>query len=135
MWEKSSRNREKEEDGVNADLSLRDAITMLGGDAPSRERLFANAARTAGISYSHAKKLFYGETTDPKASVRERIARAVQRLNKKAETDARRQVERTADLGELVARAVEADAGLGREVLALVLRRIAGDRPEDRSVD
>lgn len=134
MWEKLSRNREKEEEGVNADLSLRDAITMLGGDATSRERLFANAARRSGISYSQAKKLFYGETTDPKSSVRLRIARAVQRLNDKAMSNARTQSDRTADLAELVARAVEADADLGREVLALVLQRIARPRAEGRPV-
>lgn len=117
---------------MTGDLTLRDAITVLGRDASNREGMLACAARRAGISYSQAKRIFYGETTDPKTSVRERIVRAVQKLNEKAEAHARGQIERTADLGELVARAVEVDADLRREVLALVLRRLAGVGPEDR---
>ena len=120
---------------MNAELSFREAITMLGGDAPSRDRMFENAARTAGISYSQAKKLFYGETTDPKTSVRQRIVRAVQKLNDKATSNARAQSERTEDVGQLLARAVEADEDLRREVLALLLRRLPKSRTEDRPLD
>ena len=120
---------------MNAELSFRDAITKLGGDAPNRDRLFETAARTAGISFSQAKKLFYGATTDPKTSVRNKIYRALQRLNDKATSNARAQSERTEDLGQLVARAVEADENLRREVPALVLRRLAGPGTENSPVD
>lgn len=119
---------------MNAELSFREAITKLGGDAPNRDRLFETAARAAGISFSQAKKLFYGATTDPKASVRDKVARALQKLNDKATSNARAQTERTEDVAQLLARAVEADENLRREVLALVLRRLAGAGPEDRAV-
>ncbi|MFG1389066.1 hypothetical protein [Xanthobacter versatilis] len=120
---------------MSGDLTLRDAITLLGGNEPTREGRLAGAARRAGISFSQAKRIFYGETTDPKTSVRERIMHAVQNLNQKAEADARNAAARTADVGELVARAVDLDANLRREVLALVLRRLAGDRSEDSPLD
>jgi hypothetical protein len=135
MWEKSSRNRESQEGDVNAELSLPDKIEALGGRAKNRNDLFRRAAFVAGISYSQAKRIFYGETTDPKSSVRTKIERAMNRLNEKAEAHAKGQAERTADIGQLVARAVEADEDLRREVLALVLQRLSGSGPEDSALD
>lgn len=135
MWESSSRNRESREGDVNAELSLPEKIEVLGGRVRNRGDLFRKAASAAGISYSQAKKIFYGETTDPKTSVRDRIECALQKLNKEAEAHARGKFEQTADVGRLVARAVEMDANLRREVLALILRRLAGDGPEDSPMD
>ena len=135
MSEKSSRNRENEEGVVTDGLTLPEAIRALGGKAENRARMLDNAARRAGISYSQAKRIFYGETTDPKGSVRTRIERALQKLNTKAEAHARKQAEQTADVGQLVARVVEADENLRREVLALVLQRLSGDGPEDSALD
>lgn len=134
MWDKSSRNRENEEGDVNADLSLPDKIRMLGGGAERRDDLFRRAANAAGISFSQAKRIFYGETTDPKSSVRRRIDAAIQKASQKAEAHARGKLDETGDVARLVARAVEADADLRRQVVALVLRKLAGDSAEDRTM-
>lgn len=117
---------------MSGDLTLREAITMLGHDAPTREGMLASAARRAGISFSQAKRIFYGETTDPKASVRQKIERALQKLNERAEAHARAKLNETADIAQLVARAVEVDAELRREIVALVFRKLTGARDEDR---
>ena len=117
---------------MNAELSLPAKIKKLGGGAERRDDLFRRAASAAGISYSQAKRIFYGETTDPKSSVRRRIDAALQKINQKAEAHARGKLEQTADVGQLIASAVQVDEDLRREVLALVLRRIAGDSAEDR---
>jgi hypothetical protein len=135
MWEKLSRNRESQEESVTAQLSLSDKIKVLGDGAENRNDLFRKAASRAGISYSQAKRIFYGETADPKSSVRERIERAITKLNEKAAAHARTRAEETADVGRLIARAVEVDADLRREVLALILRKFTGNGPEDRPVD
>ncbi|GLI23462.1 hypothetical protein GGQ86_003003 [Xanthobacter flavus] len=120
---------------MNCDIPLSQKVRALGGYAENRDDLFRRAARASGISFSQARKIFYGLVSDPKSSVRDGINAAYAALeaaNHKAEAHARGQIERTADLGELVARAVEVDADLRREVLALVLERFAGARPEDR---
>ena len=120
---------------MTGDLSLRDAITLLGRDAQTREGMLSVAARRAGISFSQAKRIFYGETTDPKASVRHKIERAIQQFNDRAEAHAGAKLNETADIGQLVARAVEVDADLRREVVALVFRWIAGHGSENRPLD
>lgn len=111
--------------------------TLAGprGNHDTRETMLARAAWRAGISSRQARSLYYQESKDPKSSVVERVRAAIARANQKAEADARNVATRTADVGELVARAVEMDADLRREVVALVLRRIQGDGAADRSVD
>ncbi|WP_454917334.1 hypothetical protein [Xanthobacter sediminis] len=106
------------------------------GDNDTRESMLARAARRAGISYRQARALYYSEAKDPKSSVVERVRAAVIRATQKAEQHARHDALDTADVGQLVARAVEMDADLRREIVALVLRRLTGggalDRPLDR---
>ena len=53
-------------------MSYRDAVTVLAGHkAPgeTQERWLERAATRAGLSFRTMKALFYGETTDPPASV------------------------------------------------------------------
>lgn len=139
MLEKSSGNPESEEEGaVSIALEMRHSIHHLAGpntDSDTREARISRAALAAGISFRQAKSLFYGETKDPKSSIVTRVRDAVARANHKAEANARDAAARTADVGELLARAVEVDADLRREVLALVLRKFAGAGFEDRPVD
>lgn len=134
MRNKAFRNRNNEEGDVNCELTLSDKIEELGRGARSRDDLFRRAARASGISFSQARKIFYG-LNDPKTSVRNCIDKAhaaLKSANRKAEEDARKKLIETADVRQLVARAVEVDADLRREVLALVLRKLAGDGAEDR---
>ena len=114
---------------------MHQSIRTLAGpraDSDTRETMLARAARRAGITSRQARALYYGEAKDPKSSVVERVRAAIARNAKKAEADARTKLIETADVGQLVAHAVEVDEDLRREVLALVLRRIAGDSAEDR---
>ena len=120
---------------MTAQLSLPEKIKLLGGNAENKGDLFRKAAERTGISYSQAKRIFYGETTDPKMSVRDRIERAITKLNEKAAAHARARAEETADVAQLIARAVEVDADLRREVLALIFRRLPKDGAADRPMD
>lgn len=125
-------------DAVTLAVEMHQSIKTLAGprgDVDTRESMLSRAARRAGITYRQARALYYRETSDPRASVVERVRAAMAKANEKAEAHARGQIERTADVGQLVARAVEVDANLRREVLALILRRLAGDGPEDSPMD
>jgi len=117
---------------------MHQSIRVLAGpraDVDTRESMLSRAARRAGITYRQARALYYRETSDPRASVVERVRVAMAKANEKAEAHAREQLKETADLGQLVARAVEADADLRREVLALVLRKLSGARDQDSPLD
>lgn len=117
---------------------MHQSIRVLAGpraDVDTRESMLSRAARRAGITYRQARALYYRETSDPRASVVERVRVAMAKANEKAEANAREQLKETADLGQLVARAVEADADLRREVLALVLRKLSGARDQDSPLD
>ncbi len=118
--------------GIAAEMH-QSIMTLAGprGDNDTRESMLARAARRAGISHRQARALYYGEAKDPKSSVVEGVRAAMNRMTQKAEQD----VLDTADLSQLVARAVEVDADLRREVVALVLRKITGRGAEDRPMD
>ncbi|MET3352346.1 UNVERIFIED_ORG: catalase [Xanthobacter viscosus] len=139
MPEKSSGIPDKlARDEMTLAAEMHQSIKVLGGprgDIDTRESMLARAARCAGISYRQARALYYKESSDPRASVVERVRAAMAKANDKAEAHARERIEETADVGQLVARAVEVDAELRREVLALVFRRLAGAGPEDRPLD
>lgn len=65
-------------------VEMRDAIIELAGDRDvfdSRALWLERAARRAGITARMAKRLFYGECADPKASVVESVRGAVRRKN------------------------------------------------------
>jgi hypothetical protein len=73
--ESSSRNWEMSQIVVE----MREAIIELAGDRgvfDSRALWLERAARLAGITPRMAKRLFYGECADPKASVVERVRAA-----------------------------------------------------------
>lgn len=60
-------------------LEMKHSIVALGrspAGLDTRESMIARAARRAGITFRQARALFYGETTDPKYSVVERIRQA-----------------------------------------------------------
>lgn len=138
MPEKSSKRPNTEQSrAMSIAAEMHQSIRTLAGprgENDTRESMLARAARRAGISQRQARALFYGEAKDPKSSVVERVRAAVIRSTKKAENDAREIAVSTADVGELVARAVEMDADLGREIVALVLRKITRRRVENRSM-
>lgn len=139
MPEKSSGNPESSQEvRVTDALTMKNAMVALAGprrDGDTRESMLSRAARRAGISFRQAKSLYYGEARDPRASVLQRVTEAVQRLNKQAENDARETVSATDDITQLLASARQINEDLHREVLALVLHRLAGPGPEDSALD
>jgi len=112
-------------------------MTLAGprGENDTRESMLARAARRAGISHRQARALYYGEAKDPKSSVVERVRSTLKKANEKAEAHARNRFEETADVGRLLAHAVEADADLRREIVDVMFRWLSRRRPEDRPLD
>lgn len=134
----SKRPNTEQSEAMNIAAEMHQSIRELAGprgDNDTRESMLARAARRAGISYRQAMALYYSEAKDPKSSVVERVRSAVIRTTQKAEQHARHNALDTADVGQLVARAVEMDADLRREIVALVLRRLTGGSAENRSLD
>ncbi len=85
------------------DADFKSAIERLGHSPGCRnqEAMIARAARAANISFSMAKRLFYGETTDPKTSISMKIANALaKRQEEKARAQEEDAFERIASLAE-----------------------------------
>lgn len=64
---------------VMRNAPLRDELALVAGPrawSDTRESWLARAARRCGINYRTAKAVFYGETTDPRASVERKIREA-----------------------------------------------------------
>jgi hypothetical protein len=65
-------------------LEMKRSIVCLAGPrtmGDNQESMIARAARKADISFRQARSLFYGECTDPKFSVVERVRSAVERAS------------------------------------------------------
>lgn len=79
MREKSSEKQESSNAMHAIEADFRSAIERLGymPGCRNQEAMISRAARAANISFSMAKRLFYGETTDPKTSVSMKIANAL----------------------------------------------------------
>ena len=138
--ENRSESTEKRSAVVDITLEMKAAVVTLGGprsEHDTRESMIARAARRASISYRTAKSLFYTETTDPKASVVERVRNALANHNTKAEGAARDEFKTLLDRIALVeARldAIDPDVAGARLVEAFgpaALRRGLGS-PMDR---
>lgn len=64
------------------DLTYPEKIARLAGPRhfhDTRESWLGRAAAISGVNYRTVKALFYGETTDPKQSIRDQIESALQK--------------------------------------------------------
>ena len=89
MLESSSRKAESE---MHVALEMKQSIVLLAGarqPEDTRESMIARAARKAGISFRQAKTFFYGETTNPRSGVVERVRAAIDNANAAQEAKAR----------------------------------------------
>lgn len=89
MLESSSRKTESE---MHVALEMKQSIVLLAGTRQpedTRESMIARAARRAGISFRQAKSFFYGETTNPRSGVVERVRAAIDNANAAQEAKAR----------------------------------------------
>lgn len=106
-------------------LEMRTAIADLGGprgDGDTRERVIERAARRAGISFRTAKSLFYGETSNPRASVVERVRAALSRRSINREEHARAAAERAiTELSSAIAGAILSGEDVDSHALARML--------------
>ena len=73
----------KPEGVMNLAIELKAGLAELAGPlqpSDTRESWLARGARRAGVSHRTARAIYYGETTDPRTSVSDRIRAAVTRL-------------------------------------------------------
>lgn len=129
-----------------AALDMKGAILTLAGprrDSDTREAMIARAARRAGISFRQAKSLFYGESSDPRNSVVEKVRLALggrrSSIFERQEDIARDEYQTIgADLVALAINLAALDEDVVREALAEALpalvaeiRRTGGTRAQD----
>jgi hypothetical protein len=78
---------EKQDAERRMSVAWRENIEVIAGQyspRDTRESWLARAARRAGITYRQAKGLYYGETTDPKVSVADRVRSAAGKARSEA---------------------------------------------------
>ncbi len=102
-------------------LSPQDAIRRLVPDGRSGKDIIARAAGRIGCSYRQMKALFYGETSEPRGRLLDRIEAALTTIDKKAESHAQGLVADASEMEAHLCRALEGDPLLRRS-LAAVLR-------------
>lgn len=124
---------------MNVAAEMKQSIVLLAGPRQSsdtRESMISRAARRAGISFRQAKSFFYGESTDPRASVVERVRAAIDNANTAQEAKARAEYQH---IREQIALLQQRLAALGEDIggatAAVVQREIDRNRPLDRPVD
>jgi len=81
---------------MNVAAEMKQSIVLLAGprqETDTRESMIARAARRAGISFRQAKTFFYGETTNPRVRVVERVRAAIENANVAQEAKARAEYE------------------------------------------
>jgi hypothetical protein len=69
------------------DTDWKRAIELIAGPygpGDTRESWLARAARRAGISFRQCKRLYYGESADPKHSVGTKVQRAAEKVREQA---------------------------------------------------
>jgi len=135
MPEIPSRKLESE---MNVASEMKRSMMVLAGPrlpSDTRESMLARAARRAGISFRQAKTFFYGESTDPRASVVERVRAAIDKANAGQEAKARAEFEHVRDqIALLEQRLAALAADMDREDAAVGLARFVADGPLDRTV-
>lgn len=136
MPESLSRKPESE---MTVAAEMKEAMTVLAGQrlpSDTRESMLARAARRAGISYRQAKTFFYGESTDPRASVVERVRAAINKANTDQEAKARAEyIEISGQIALLEQRLAALAADAGRPSPARHQQRVQGHGLSDRTVD
>jgi hypothetical protein len=127
MSEKSSEKQESTNAMIAVETDYVSAIERLGylSGCRNQNAMIARAARAAGISFSMAKRIFYGETTDPKTSVSIKIANALAKKQEdKASAQASRAAAGIANLAELFR---QTDPDRARALLSLAFGDIGGE--------
>lgn len=129
----------KPESEMNVASEMKHSMMVLAGPrlpSDTRESMLARAARRAGISFRQAKTFFYGEASDPRASVVERVRAAIEKANAGQEAKARAEYD---EIREQIAVLEQRLAALGSDLGGA---RAAGDQPGlvrnsalDRAVD
>ena len=103
---------------------MRECICAIAGErgwTETRQAWLARAARKAGISFRAAKAIFYGEVTDPKASVVEGLRAAAAQKTKSIEKAAQHEFADIAGrLDRLEATLNQIDPDLFREAVAAI---------------
>lgn len=102
-------------------LSPQEAISRLGAGARNRKDLISRAAERLGCSFRQVSALFYGETSEPRGRLLDRIEGALTSIDKKAESHAQGLVADASEMEAHLCRALEGDPLLRRS-LAAVLR-------------
>lgn len=105
---------------------MRELVFAVAGWLPDRNRkkLFAKAARNAGVSYRSAKSVFYGEITDPDHKTVRRMKLAA----------GRHEAQSLADRFQHLAGALnQRDADFHSEDIAALLHAAGALRDLDRS--
>lgn len=90
--ENASEKTETKSRVMSVVLEMKQSIVALGGPRQpedTRESMINRAARKAGISFRQAKSFFYGESSDPRASVVERVRAAIDNANAAQEAKVR----------------------------------------------
>ena len=135
MPENASRKPESE---MNVAAEMKRSIVTLAGprqDTDTRESMIARAARRAGISFRQAKTFFYGETTNPRFGVIERVRAAIENANLAQEAKARAEYEHVREqIALLEQRLAALHADIGGAGAPMRVERLDDDGPLDRSV-
>ena len=123
---------------MNVASEMKRSIVLLAGprqDTDTRESMIARAARRAGISFRQAKTFFYGETTNPRFKVVERVRAAIENANVAQEAKARAEFERVRDqIALLEQRLAALAADMGGEGAPVRLAGVVKDSALDRPV-
>lgn len=133
MPESASRKTESE---MNVAAEMKQSIVVLAGprsDTDTRESMIARAARRAGISFRQAKSFFYGETTNPRFGVVERVRAAIENANLAQEAKARAEYEHVREqIALLEQRLAALGADIGSEGAAVSFAGVVENGPMDR---